>query len=91
MVQEDPTTCVYQLIFFQYDSNGTKIIPYFIMHGLGLCIKLNSFVAHMFYAWSFSHNTVVQIAIKHNRKFLSLNTYTNVFTWGNVNSNKNRT
>ena len=34
------------------------------MHGLGLCIKLDSFVAHMFYVWSFSHNTAVPIAIK---------------------------
>ena len=87
----DPKTCFNQFIFDRYGRNAKEIILYFIMHGLGLWIKLNSFVAHMFYAWSFSHNTVVQIAIKHNRKFLSLNTYTNVFTWGNVNSNKNRT
>ena len=47
----DPTSCVYQLIFDENDSNYTNIIQYFIMHGLGLCIKLNSFVAHMFYVW----------------------------------------
>ena len=47
----DPTTCFYQVIFDENDSNYTSIIQYFIMHGLGLCIKLNSFVAHMFYVW----------------------------------------
>ena len=47
----DPTTCVYQFIFHQVNSNETNMIQYFIMHGLGLCIKLNSFVSHMFYAW----------------------------------------
>ena len=33
----------------------------FIMHILLLCIKVNSYVAHMLYAWWFSHNTAVTI------------------------------
>ena len=32
----DPTTCVYQLIYDENDSNDKKIIQYFIMLGLGL-------------------------------------------------------
>ena len=56
------------------------------MHGLGLCIKVDSYVAHIFYAWLFSHNTAVPIAKKN---FLSLNKNTTVFAWGAVNSNKN--
>ena len=48
----DPTTCVHRLIFNENDSNYRKqIIQYFIMRGLGLCIKLNTFVAHLLYAW----------------------------------------
>ena len=48
----DPTTCVYQFIYDENDSNDTKIIQYFIiMNGLGLCIQLNCFVACIFYAW----------------------------------------
>ena len=31
----DPTTCVYQIIYDENDSDETKIIKYFIMHGLG--------------------------------------------------------
>ena len=46
----DPTTCVYQFSFDVNDTNDMKIIPYFIVHGLGLCIKFDSFVAHIFYA-----------------------------------------
>ena len=46
----DPTTCVYQFIFDENYSNDTKIVQYFIMHGLGLFTKLNSFLAHMLYA-----------------------------------------
>ena len=45
----DPTTCVYQFIFDQDDSCDTAIIQYYIMHGLGLCIKLNSFVNINYY------------------------------------------
>ena len=66
MVLGDHITCVYQFIFDQNDSNDTKIVQYFIICGLRLCIKLNSFVAHMFYAWSLNNNTSVQIAINHS-------------------------
>ena len=65
----DITTCFYQVIFDEDDINYTRIIPYFIMHGLGLCIKLNSFVTHMFYVWKLSHNKAVPIYIKYNTYF----------------------
>ena len=85
----DPTTCVYQFVYDERYSVDTDVIEYFIMHGLGLCIKLNMYVAHMFYAWSFSNNTAVSIAIKKKKYFLSLNSHTAVFAWGSGNSNKN--
>ena len=59
------------------------------MHGLGLCIKVDSYVAHSFYAYSFSHNTSVPIDKNNNTYFLSLNKNTTVFSWGPGNSNKN--
>ena len=82
----DLKTCVYQFIYNPKDNNHTQIIQYFIMHGLGLCIKVDSYVAHFFNAWSFSHNTLVRIAKKKNKYFLSLNTNTTVFSWGSINS-----
>ena len=66
MILGDNKTCLYPLIFDKDDSNGTNIIQYFVIHGLGLCIKLNSFVAHMFYVWSFGHNRAVPISTKKN-------------------------
>ena len=60
------------------------------MHGLGLCIQVDSYVAHMFYTWSFIHNTAVTISINRNIYFISLNTNTTVFAWGGGNPNKNR-
>ena len=83
----DPTTYVYQFIYDEKDSVDTKIIQYFIMHGLGLCTKVDSYVAHMFYAWSLSHNISVPIAIKKNKYFLSLNTNTTVVAWVDGNPN----
>ena len=56
-----------------------------------LYFKFNSFVAHMLYAWSFNHNIVVSIDINGNKYFISLNTYTTVFSWRPRNSNKNTT
>ena len=60
----DPTTCVYKFIYDKNNSDQKKIIRYFIMHRLLLCINVDSYVAHMFYACLFSHNTAVPIAIK---------------------------
>ena len=51
MVLGDTTTFVYQFNFDENDSNDTEIIQYFIIHRLGLCIKLDSYMGHMFYAW----------------------------------------
>ena len=45
----DPKTCVYQFVYYDKYSDDTNIIQYFIIHGLGLCIKVDSYVAHMFY------------------------------------------
>ena len=87
----DPTTCFYQFIFDWDDRNDTKILQYFVIHGLGLCIKLNCYVEHMFYTCSFSHNTSVTIDIMKNGYYFSLNTYSTVFVWGDGNSNKNIT
>ena len=84
----DPKTCVYQFIYNEKDSVYTEILQYFIQ-GLGLCIQESSFVAHMFYALSFSHNKSVPMAIKKTTYFLSLNTKTTVFDWGDRNPNKN--
>ena len=61
------------------------------MHGLGICIKVDSYGAHMFYEWSFSNNTAVPIAIKKKKYVFALNTNTTVFACGTGNSNKNIT
>ena len=85
-------TCVYQLIFDENGSNSTNNIQYFIMHVLGLCIKLNSYVARMFYTLSFIHSPEITINIGQNKSVLILNTNTAaMFDWGAVNLNKNKT
>ena len=52
------------------------------LYQFGSCIKLNYFVAHMFYTLSFSNDTSVPIAIYKIEKIDYLNTYTTVFNWG---------
>ena len=60
----DPTTCVYSFIYVEKDKNDTHITQYFIIYGLVLCIKVDSYMAHIFYSWSYSHNTKVPFAKK---------------------------
>ena len=59
----ETTTCVYQFIYDKNNNNYTKTIQCFIINELGLCIKVDNYVVHMFYSWSFSHNTSFPIAI----------------------------
>ena len=59
------------------------------VHGLGLCIKLDSYAIHMFYAWSFINNKAVLIPLYINKDSISLNTHNTLFAWGAGNSNKN--
>ena len=81
----DTTTCVYQSIYDESDSDDTKIIQYFMMHGMGLYIKVDSYVANMFYAWSLSYNTsvpapqenTVEICIQGNKMFVLIYIYWN--------------
>ena len=49
----DPKTVVCQFIFDKEHIYNTHIIQYFVVNGIGLCIKLNSYVSHMFYAMIF--------------------------------------
>ena len=65
----DPTKCVYQIIYNENNSDETNILQYFIIYELVLCIKLDSYVSHMVYAVSFTHNTKAPIAINKNKYF----------------------
>ena len=86
---DDPTTCVYHFIYDEKDKNDSQITQYYIMHGLGLCIKVDSYASHLFYAFSFSHNTAVLIAKKKKKYFPSLNINTTFSSWGASKYNKN--
>ena len=81
----DPTTCVYQFICDKNGNDDMNIIQYFIIHGLGLFIMIDSYMAHMFCEGSLSHNTEVPIYIKKNKYHLSLNKNTTSFDWEDDN------
>ena len=75
----DPTTYVYQIIYYENENDDRNIIQYFILHRLVICIKAYSYVAHMFHACSFSENTAVPKDIKQKKCFLSLNENNTIF------------
>ena len=56
------------------DSGDTQILQKFGIDVQGLCIKLNSDVAYMFYAWSFNYNISVPIYMKQKKYYLFLHT-----------------
>ena len=86
----DTTTFFNHFIYDEHDNGDTKTIQYFIMHGMGLCIKVDSYVVHMLHEWSFGHNKEVLISSNKKKYFISLNTYTTVLAWGVGHSNKHR-
>ena len=72
----DPTAFIYQFIYNEKYSVDTEIIKYFSINGLEICFKVDNYVAHMFYAWSFIDNIAVTVSIKKNKCVLSMNTHT---------------
>ena len=62
--------CYFIVICRVDDSVDTEIIQYFIMHGSGLCINVDRYVAHMLFAWSFINNAEIPISINKNKYFL---------------------
>ena len=54
LVLGDNNTCVYKNIFDKR-IKLTHIFQYFIMLTLGICFKIESFVAYMFYDFLFCH------------------------------------
>ena len=84
----ETTTCVYQFIYDENENYFTKIIQYFIMHRIGLWIKVDSYVAYMFYLWSFIHNTSFPIAIKKLKEIYFLEYKHFCISWEAGNYNK---
>ena len=62
----DPKKCIYQFICDDNYRKDTNLIQSL------LCMDWD-YVALMLYAWSFSNNTAVTIAIKKNKYFLPQN------------------
>ena len=81
---------ILQNVFINSFAMKIKIIQYFIMNRLALCIKVDSYMADMFYAWLFTHDKSVSIAIKKKNIFFPLIKILLKFSWGDCNSNKNR-
>ena len=77
-------TCIYQLNFDKEVIDNTQDLQYFSMHSVGIFIKLNSYISHMFYAFPFHHNTVILILLEVNKYYLDLYTQTTVFLFGGI-------
>lgn len=76
------TTCVYQMIQPVPATEKYEFIQYFIMRGLGCCVRLGSHVSHMFYASHFSHCTAVCILLQNDKIWFKHDMAYNVFAWG---------
>ena len=58
------------------------------MHELGLCIQINGHVSHMLHSGSFSHYASIPVALKYYKYYLSLDTYTTIFSRVDCSSRK---
>ena len=76
------TTCVYQMIQPVPATEKYEFIQYFIMRGLGCCVRLGSHVSHMFYASHFSHCTAVCILLQNDKIWFKHDMAYTVFALG---------
>ena len=81
----DTNTCYYQFI---YDENETHIFQYFVMRRLGICVKLEIYVALMFYVCFFIQDLAVPYSKKIEKFYFSLDSYATVVSWVVGNSRK---
>jgi hypothetical protein len=83
------TTCVHQFVGNDTLQPTDIVVSYFCCDRIGIAIRLESHVAHCFYAGSFSHRTPLSIVIKtvenEQRVFYHIPDF-NIFAWGGKSS-----
>ena len=65
----NPTTCVYQFDIDKSNKNTVLKTQFSILNGVGICVNLQSCVAHMFYWWLFSHFAAVHIIFQKEKNY----------------------
>jgi hypothetical protein len=73
------TTCVYQFVGHQIKRD--EVISYFLLDGLGIAMRMNSHLCHMFFGHLFSHRTALPIIVR-DGKTHSKDPHFQVFEWG---------
>jgi hypothetical protein len=75
-----PTTCAYQFVA----AANIDVLQYFILEGLGLCVRLTSFLGHSFYAYTFVHCTSICLMRKEGKVHFVMDDALKacVFAWG---------
>ena len=80
-----PTTCGYQFVNDEDDEENDdfECFQYFVMPGLGICVRVRENSTHGFYAFSFTHLTAIPLVISKGRLYIHLpgSDFT-VFVWG---------
>ena len=90
------TTCGYYLCLDDMinGGNGGRVshndyFGYFLMSGLGCCVRLRHKHYHQFHAYDFDHNTAVPYVIM-NGLVTFKDTHVNMFAWGEENEETDR-
>mmetsp|Transcript_7289 Transcript_7289/g.13285 ORF Transcript_7289/g.13285 Transcript_7289/m.13285 type:complete len:637 (-) Transcript_7289:103-2013(-) len=77
------STCAYQFVYRTESlKDEIELVQYFILAGLGVSVRMSSFVVHMMYAHTFSHMTAMPLVIKSGKVYSKSNGDVNVFAWG---------
>ena len=82
MELENPTTCVNQFFVDTLNEPLFVINQFFALNGLGLCVNLQSDVAHMFNR-CFFHIAMLYLFLN-GKNLLCAENGTTVFAWGDT-------
>jgi hypothetical protein len=84
------TTCVYQFVGRESLDPEDEIYSYFLMDGIRLGVRIETHVAHSFFAHAYSHCTPLSFIVRNiegeRRVFYHLDNF-QVFAWGGGGSN----
>jgi hypothetical protein len=77
-----PCTCAYQHVLHPSWSSAV-LYQFFMLDGMGHCVRLENNIGHQFYAHTFVHRTSLCLSVFEGRVyFLSSDGLASVFAWG---------
>ncbi len=80
----NPTKCAYQFVPFRGKSvdDDVVVIQSFMMLGIGMSLRLKSFLSHIFHSGCYQHNTSIPLFLQSGKVYMFTHPDVRIAAWG---------